>query len=80
MNYILKSAEGSYSKDNDSLNKLVVYDYDVRGDNDEPAFSFSGDIGEELSDRFFHFNIDLKDSIYLRNALNSFIEIQNINK
>ena len=24
MNYILKSAEGSYSKDNDSLNKLVV--------------------------------------------------------
>ena len=78
MNYILKSAEGSYSKDKDSLNKLIVYDCDVRGDNDEPAFSFSGDIGEELCDKYFHFNIDLKDAIYLRNALNSFIEIQNI--
>jgi len=76
MNYILESAQGSVSVNNRVINKLSIYDDDVRGDNDEPSFSFSGDFDDFES--FFHFNIDLKDAIYLRNALNSFIEIQKI--
>ena len=42
----------------------------------KPCFSFKGEY--DSLDSFFHFNIDLKDAISLRNALNSFIEIQNI--
>ena len=34
MNYILESAEGSVSVNNRVINKLSIYDDDVRGDNE----------------------------------------------
>ena len=78
MDYILENCDGRiYGEKNEFIQNLSVNDDDVRCDNDEPVFSFTGDIGVN-TDKFFLFNIDLKDAIRLRNALNSFIEIQKI--
>ena len=78
MDYILKSCDGRiYGGKNEFIQKLSVNDDDLTDINEEPAFSFTGDI-DVNDDKFFRFTIELKDAIRLRNALNSFIEIQNI--
>ena len=78
MFYELKNISGvviDQHKDHD-IEKLYFNDDSLIGDDDRPAFSFRGEYDKLES--FFDFSIDIKDAISLRNALNSFIEIQNI--
>jgi hypothetical protein len=76
MFYELRNVNGvviDQHKDHD-LEELSFCD-DANYD-DKRVFSFRGKYDNLES--FFDFNIDLKDAIRLRNALNSFIEIQKI--
>ena len=78
MFYELKNINGvvvDQKKDyNYEIEELSFCDHAIN--NNKPVFSVRGQYDNLES--FFDFNIDLKDAISLRNALNSFIEIQNI--
>ena len=64
------------SKKHGKLDQVSFNDDDVMCNDNRPAFSFMLDYDlKNNSDVWAGFQIDLKQAIYLRNALNSFIEI-----
>jgi len=63
----------------DKLKKVSYHDEGTIGDEDKPCFAFQLAYENEAEGPLASFQIGLKEVIYLRNALNSFIEINNTN-